>query len=248
MLPFWFYFLAITSAELLTVYLQPLVGVVCHGVILVALLVQSAFAPDVPQRNLLVGLALVPLIRIVSLSLPLVQVPQMYWYPIIYAPLLAATVAVMWVVGLKPSDVGLVRHDWRFQILLGVATGLVYGGLEYMILKPEPLIAGFTLQQIWLPAVILLAATGFVEELMFRGVLQRLAEPAMGSWGGMIYVSLIFAILHVGFFSLLDVIFVLFVALFFAYAVKRTGSLVGVTLSHGIANTLLYLVMPFMLG
>ena len=83
---------------------------------------------------------------------------------------------------------------------------------------------------------------------MFRGVLQRLAEPAMGSWGGMIYVSLIFAILHVGFFSLLDVIFVLFVALFFAYAVKRTGSLVGVTLSHGIANTLLYLVMPFMLG
>ena len=83
---------------------------------------------------------------------------------------------------------------------------------------------------------------------MFRGVLQRLAGPAMGSWRGIIYVSLIFAILHLGFLSLLDVFFVLLVAVFFAYAVKTTGSLIGVALSHGIANILLYLVMPFALG
>lgn len=247
-LSFWLYFLAIASAELLTVYLQPLVGVVCHGAILVALLTQSAFAAESGQRNLTLALGLVPLIRIVSLSLPLVQVPQIYWYPLIYAPLLAATVAVMWITGLKANDVGLVSREWPFQILVGITSGLAYGILEYMILRPEPLVTGLTLQQIWLPAVILLAGTGFVEELMFRGVLQRLAEPAMGSWGGIIYVSLIFTTLHLGFFSLLDLFFVLLVALFFSYAVKRTGSLIGVTLSHGIANILLYLVMPFVLG
>lgn len=248
MLPFWLYFLAIASAELLTVFLDPLVGVVCHGMILVALLIQSAFAADSGRRNLILGLSLVPLIRILSLAMPLVQLPQVYWYPIIYAPLLAATVVVMRIVKLKPSDVGLVRHDLPIQILLGVASGLAFGILEYMILRPKPMITDFTLQQIWLPAVVLLVTTGFVEELMFRGVLQRLAEPAMGFWQGIIYISLIFAILHIGFFSAVDIIFVLVVALFFAYAVKTTGSLIGVTLSHGIANIFLYLVMPFMLS
>lgn len=247
-LPFWLYFFAIASAELLTVYLQPLVGVVCHGMILIALLVQSTFILEPPQRNLLLALSLVPLIRITSLSLPLTELPQIYWYPLIYAPLLAATAVVMRIVGLSVKDVGLVSRDWPFQILVGVASGLAYGGLEYMILRPEPLVTSFTLQQIWLPAIILLVATGFVEELIFRGVLQRLAEPAIGSWMGIIYVSVIFATLHIGFLSLLDVAFVLSVALFLAYAVKTTRSLVGVTLAHGIANSLLYLIMPYMLS
>ena len=247
-LSLWLYFTAILSAELLTVYLQPLVGVACHSMIFVVLLTQSAFVTESQQRNLMLALGLVPLIRIVSLSLPLVQLPQIYWYPIIYAPLLAATIVVMRIVGLKTDDVGLVRRDWPFQILVGLASGLAYGILEYMILEPEPLVTGFTLQQLWLPAVILMAATGFVEELIFRGVLQRLARPVMGSWWGIIYVSLVFAVLHAGFLSLLDVVFVFFVAVFFAYTVERTGSLIGVALSHGIANALLYLVMPYMLG
>lgn len=248
MLPFWLYFLAIALAELLTVYLEPLVGVVCHGIILVALLTQSAFAADSGRRNLTLGLSLVPLIRILSLSMPLVKLPQVLWYPIIYAPLLAATVVVIWIVRLRPKDVGLVRQNLSLQIFLGVVSGFAFGLLEYGILRPKPMVTGFTLQQVWLPAIVLLVTTGFVEELMFRGVLQRLAQPAMGSWQGIIYISLIFAALHVGFFSVADIIFVLLVALFFAYTVKTTGSLIGVSLAHGIANIVLYLVAPFMLG
>lgn len=247
-LPFWLYFLAIAAAELLTVYLAPLVGVVCHGMILIALLIQSAYAADSDRRNLILGLILVPLIRILSLSMPLIRLPQVYWYPIIYAPLLIATIVVMRIVESKPADVGLVRHDLPFQLLIGVFSGFAYGILEYMILRPEPMVASFTLQQIWLPAIILLVTTGFVEELMFRGVLQRLAEPAMGFWQGIIYISLIFASLHIGFFSAVDIIFVFIVALFFAYAVKTTGSLIGVSLAHGIANGFLYLVLPFILS
>lgn len=247
-LPFWLYFVAITSAEFLTVYLQPLAGVLCHGVILVALLVQSAFISMAQKRNLILALTLVPLIRILSLALPLAQLSQIYWYPLIYAPLLVAALVVMRMVELKPSHIGLVIHGWPLQITIGIVTGLAFGAVEYLILRPEPLVASFTLQQIWLPAIILLCTTGFVEELIFRGVLQQLAEPVMGSSWGIIYVSLLFAVLHLGFFSLLDVVFVMIIALFYSAVVKRTGSLIGVTLSHGIANTLLFLVEPFVLG
>ena len=82
---------------------------------------------------------------------------------------------------------------------------------------------------------------------MFRGVLQNLSEALMGRQG-IILISLIFAILHLGFYSWADVIFVFFVALFFAAIVKRTGSLLGAILSHGVANVVLFLVAPFILG
>ena len=86
-----------------------------------------------------------------------------------------------------------------------------------------------------------------VEELIFRGVLQKLAEDVMGI-KGILFISLIFAILHIGFYSILDVVFVLLVSLVFAAIVKKTGSLIGVILSHGLANTVLFLIAPFVLS
>ena len=83
-----------------------------------------------------------------------------------------------------------------------------------------------------------------MEELIFRGVLQRSAVQAFSGWG-IVYVSLLFAILHMGFLSWLDIIFVFAVALFFGWVVKKTGSLLGVTLSHGLTNIVLFLVAPF---
>jgi len=98
-----------------------------------------------------------------------------------------------------------------------------------------------------LPIALMLAATtGFVEEFVFRGVLQRAAAESIGGWRGIIYVNVLFAAMHMGFQSWIDVLFVFAVAMFFAWAVKRTGSLLGVTLAHGITNVMLFLVIPFL--
>jgi membrane protease YdiL (CAAX protease family) len=35
------------------------------------------------------------------------------------------------------------------------------------------------------------------------------------------------------------------VAVVFGWAVRRTGSLLGVTVAHGLTNVILFLVMPF---
>ena len=247
MLSFWLYFLAIALAELLTIYLNLWIGLVCYGIILVTFIIQPVFVEESKKSDLLLGLSLIPIIRIISLALPLIQLPQIYWFPLIYIPLLASTIVLMKSLKIKPGQVGFTKRGLPLQISLGIITGLAFGILEYLILKPEPMIASLTLEQLWLPAVILITTTGFVEELIFRGVLQRLAEAAMGLWG-IIYVSLIFAILHVGFFSTLDVFFVFFIALFFAAIVKKTGSLIGVILSHGVANSILFLVAPFVLN
>lgn len=99
---------------------------------------------------------------------------------------------------------------------------------------------------------MLLLSTGVVEELIFRGVLQKAAVEAFSGWG-IVYVSYIFAILHVGWvraespLALLDIVYVFMVALFFGGVVKKTGLLQRVTLSHGITNIVLFIVAPFLL-
>jgi len=239
------YLLAIALAEVVTIFYMPVWGIACHLLILVAVLLHSAlgFAGKRHSQQLVLSLALVPLVRIISLSMPLVNIPQLWWYPIIYAPLLAAAFVVVCVLGYRPEEVGLTFKWLPVQLGVGL-TGLLFGVVEYFILRLPPLIAELTWQEIWLPALILLASTGFVEEFIFRGVLQRAAVAAF-RWWGIIYVSLLFAILHIGFLSWLDVIFVFIVALFFGWVVKKTGSLIGVSLAHGITNIMLFLIVPF---
>jgi uncharacterized protein len=246
-LPFWLYFIAIALAEVLTIYLYPLVGVIIYSVILIAFIIESVFIPDTKQRKLVLALSLVPLVRILSLSMPLGLLSIVYRFPLIYLPLLSATIVVIWITGLKPIDVGLTFRYWHWQLLGGIVSGIAIGVIEYLIIRPSPLINSLSWQEVWLPALILIFTTGMVEELMFRGVLQNLSDALMGRQG-IIYISLIFAVLHMGFYSWADVIFVFFVGLFFAAMVKRTGSLLGAVLSHGIANSVLFLVAPFILS
>ena len=238
------YLLAITAAEVVTVFVQPVWGIMCHAIVLVAVVVHSASASDHHYQNLILSLALVPLVRIISLSMPLVDIPQIWWYPIIYAPLLAAAIVVARILGLRSKEVGLSFGSFPVQLAVALS-GLLLGVIEYLILTAQPLITELTWQEVWLPALIFLISTGFVEEFIFRGVLQRTAVEVFGGWGGIIYVSLLFTVMHMGFLSLIDVVFVFFVALFFGWVVKKTGSLLGVTLAHGITNIVLHLVAPF---
>jgi len=241
------YLLAIAIAEAVTVAVHPIWGIGAHIAILILVIVHSAVATRYPHRPLLLSLALVPLVRIISLCMPLANIPQIWWYLIIYIPLLAAAVVVMRILNYRPEQVGLT-FKWSPVQLVVALTGVGFGIVEYFILTEEATTTGLVLQQTpLLAAFLLLVCTGFVEEFIFRGVLQHSAVEAFGGWG-IVYVSLLFAILHMGFLSWIDVLFVFVVALFFGWVVKKTGSLLGVTLSHGITNIVLYLVASFFLG
>jgi membrane protease YdiL (CAAX protease family) len=239
------YLLVIVAAEVVTMFYHPLWGMIGHAVIMAAVIVRSARIDDRSQQRLVLSLVLVPLVRIVdlSLSLSLNPVPTMGRFAIVYTPLLVASIVVVRTLGYKWGEVGFNFKSLPVQ--LGIASsGLLFGWVEYFILRPEALITQLTWSEVWPLALILLAFTGFAEEFAFRGVLQRSAMGVLG-WRGIIYVSVLFAIMHIGFQSVLDVVFVFGVAMFFGWAVKKTGSLLGVTLSHGLTNIMLFLVIPF---
>jgi membrane protease YdiL (CAAX protease family) len=239
------YLVAIAIAELVTALVNPISGIIIHIFLLIGLVLHASIVSRQVQRRLYLSLALAPLIRILSLSMPLIKLPRIYWYAIIAVPLLMAVFAVIRMLNLRRREIGFTLHRLRLQLLIGL-TGIPFGIVEYYILKPDPLVESLTWQSILLPAFILLIGTGLVEEVTFRGVIQTSAEETLGRWGW-IYVAGLFAIMHIGYLLLADIVFVLAVGLFFGWVVKETKSLLGVTLSHGVTNIVLYLIVPFLI-
>ncbi|MFC2014419.1 lysostaphin resistance A-like protein [Chloroflexota bacterium] len=237
--------MAIILAEVITVAVGPVLGIICHIILLGSLLLNSALTSEQNYQQLLLSLALVPLIRILSLSMPLADIPQVLWYPIIYVPLMIAAFQVIRILGFSLDQIGFNFRRIYIQLAMAL-TGFLFGIIEYFILAEEAEITGLVLKETWLlSAFLLIVTTGFVEELIFRSVLQRTATQIFGNWG-IVYVSLIFAFVHLIHYSLLDIGFVFVIAMFFGWVVKKTGSLVGVTLSHGVANIVLFLVAPLL--
>lgn len=240
------YLLALALAEALTTLLIQPVGLVLHGLLLLGITAHAALEPDHARQRLLLALTLAPLIRILSLSLPLAGLAQIYWYAIVGAPLFVAAFFAVRASGYSAASIGLrvTRRGLPVQLLIGL-TGLLFGFMEYFILRPPALAPALGLQQIIVPAVILTVFTGLLEEVVFRGLMQRAAGDSLGRWG-VLYVALVFAVLHFGYKSPADVVFVLAVGLFFGYCVARGGSLLGVTLSHSLTNVVLFLIVPFL--
>lgn len=236
------YLVAITGAEVVTNFFNLMAGVTCHIILLAALIVHSSLAAESPSHKLLLSLSLAPLTRIVSLSMPLAYFSPVYWYLIIYPPLFLAAWVAMRRLNFTARETGVNAQRLPLQLLVGLS-GVIFGVGEYLILRPEPLVSELTLGRVLLPALVLGGGTGIVEEFVFRGVVQRASLKALGGWG-LPYVAFLFAVLHLIHHSAVDVVFVFIVALFFGWVVKRTGSLLGVTLSHAITNILLYLIIP----
>ncbi len=240
------YLVAITLAEALTALFEPRVGLALHGLVLVALLLHASLWARNTFRRFLLSLALAPLIRLLSLSLPLPSFPFVYWYMVVGAPLFLAAFVAARMGRVNVKMMGLTWRGWPLQILVA-ATGIGLGYLEYVILRPDPLLPELRLGQILAPALILLVFTGFLEELIFRGLMQYTALRIYGRLG-LLYIAIIFAVLHIGYRSVIDLVFVFIVAIYFGWITQRSGSILGVTLAHGLTNIGLYLVFPFILA
>lgn len=225
-------------------------GMGLHVLLLFVLLIHAAhLAPADPRASrVLAAFALVPLIRILSLGLPFVPFNEVQWMAVIALPLLAGAVAVMYVLGLGPREVYLRLGSLEgLPLQAGVAlSGVGLGVVEFFILAPTgPWIPELTLVHLLPAAVALGLASGLAEEIIFRGILQPEAEKVLGIGPGLLFVAALFAVMHIGFLSALDLLFVFGVGLYFGYVVQRTRNLLGVTFAHGLANVALYLVMPF---
>ncbi|SRR5436309_4518234 len=213
---------------------------------------------DATLAPLLVAASLASLVRVFSLAVPrynFVASPEtnalntIPWLALVSVPLLVSVAAVAYVQRLRPRDLGLAVRSWPEVVQQSAIalTGIPLGLVEFFILRPpDAWIATLTFGSLVLGGLVIFFATGFSEELIFRAILLKRAVEGLGTRGGLLYVTAIFASLHIFFLNGVDLVFVFAVGLFYGFIVLKTRNLWGVILSHSLGNVILYLVAPFL--
>ena len=242
------YLLLVAGAEVSTIY-NPTFGIAFHVAILFSLLTSSVLVKDPVFSGVLLAFAIVPLIRILSLSMPLIHFAYIMWFLLISIPIFIAIFVCMIIQRLSLKDVRMTfakAKDLPIEVgivLLALPTGI----LEYYLLTPEPLLYELEPALLIAPVLIIVLYTGFVEELAFRGLMQYHAVKMMG-WWGILFITTTFAVMHIGNLNYWDVLLAFALGGVYALVVRKTGSIYGVTLSHGLVNVILFLIGPVYLA
>lgn len=270
------YLVLISLAEISVAYIDIPAGILFHIAILFVLFVHYGFITNdkmsfniiqwrfirekkkpsslaqlfIDRRNrlssLILALTLVPLIRILSLVMPLSTFAPIYWFIIIGVAVYLAFIALVIQQRIELKECGIRLPKLKHLpleigiILLAVPLGVA----EYYILRPLPVIDSFSITNIVIAVLILFIATGLMEELIFRGLIQKKAIAILGPWKGILFVTLIFAILHVGNLSILGVLLVFSIGGLYSITVYKTKTIIGVTISHTLLNVFLFIICP----
>lgn len=253
------------------------------------------------------ALLLVPLFRLVNLGMPVFFNLTIYWFPLVYGPLIPGLyllkrsrdsltpqgdsstwililpgllVLILLVVAdgqldshVDPSAV--ITVFWFLVIYGALAVGIYtnrrsgnpsrsrerlkrilpfvpcilmlavfLAELEFRILDPVALIPKWSPVNLLVIGVIMFGFVGFVEELLFRGVLQPTLESRFGAVPGLLLSSGVFGLMHSGYGLPQELLFAFVIGLLLGVIYDWTDSIGLVTVLHGALNVFLFAVIP----
>ena len=199
-----------------------------------------------PERQLILALALLPLVQLLSLSLPTRLIPTVQWFVLIGLPIYVLLIVAAYRLHLGRDEIGLRLTRWQPQarvVLLGAALAIP----GYLILRPEPIVADPTPVNLVTAMVIVAIFGGVLEEGLFRGVIQSIAERSMAR-GSVAVSAFATGLLYSSSLDLRYMIFAVLVGVAFGTVVRRTGSLVGVAGGHAALLAGQLVLLPAVFG
>ncbi len=185
---------------------------------------RSPLAIGDPSVRVLPAIALPALLRLLSMTLPVPELPHAAWLILAGAPLLLAVLAASRLATMDVRELSLARisTDWRS---LAIALSGIPIGLALAATTPnDPGLAIDTPIAAAAAGIALTACAAVPEELIFRGVLQPLLSDASRRYG-LVLTAVTFGATYVGTRSLAAVGIMLLVGLLYGWEVRRTHSL-----------------------
>ena len=228
----------------LTIVVDARLGFLCYGVGWFAFLIYAIADEQTERQRFSIILLLIPSIRIINLSVPFDEIPIIV--TLAFDGLLTLLIVFLFSrklalnlpqLGLKPT-VG----DLRSQTLVALS-GFPLGWLGYYIFAPQPLMTLDHPLQWLLITFMVVIGIGMPTELIFRGVMLRVATEYLGPYG-VVFIAVIYAILHIGYGSLFVVLYVLVLGLYFSWIVIKTKCIVGVSFASGLLYLLTFILAP----
>jgi uncharacterized protein len=243
---YWLIVFIIVSTEITFTFVSISIGVIIYLTILIILLITVLIKCQEPNHPLYSALALIPLIRIISVSLPLTGLPEVFAFFAISIPLFVTGVMVAKIVRLTPTAMGFRIYALHKQLLIAL-TGLPLGFIKFYIIKPDITNISVAPVEIFMWIIAFIFCVGLLEEFLFRGIIFKVANKFLSYNKAMCFTSLLYAALTISSKSLFNVIYAFLVSILFCRIFIWKESIVGISLAHGIINITFYLICPHIL-
>ncbi len=200
-------------------------GIWIHIGLLISLTLSSIFIKDSEIHKMHQSLILLPVLRLINLSMPAYYEKTLYSFILLYGILAIPVSIALTNQGLTRTQLGMTfKKIWLYSPL-SILLGLLLGGGEYLIIRTNSLISDLSTFNLLMLSIVMIFFVGLVEEIIFRSILQNRLQIALGNRSGLVITSILFGLMHTGYGSRGEVLYASFVGIFIGYLFYKTRSL-----------------------
>ncbi|MDY9928089.1 type II CAAX endopeptidase family protein [Methanosarcina sp.] len=236
--------IAIAFAELLIFSGRINEAAVAYTLLLIILSFSIIVSKKLEIRKIHQAFILLPILRLVNLSMPIFFESNLYSFLFIYVPMaIPATIISVHqeIPGEKKAD---LLKKMKVYLPFSILAGLILAEAEYLIIRTSPLIPDLSPVNLLQLTIIMIFVVGFVEEFIFRGIIQTRLEEFLGPAGGILLASLLFGIMHSSYGTHYEIAYTFLAGGILGYLFYRTKSLSLVVMIHGFINIFLFGLIP----
>ncbi|HEY77666.1 MAG TPA: CPBP family intramembrane metalloprotease [Dehalococcoidia bacterium] len=241
--------LGITVCEWLFAYQDPRLGItLALFLALVIYLVTPIVKLGQPFTDAAESLVLIPLYILFTSSLPWFFLSQALLLPAVYSAVIALCAWHIYRKRISLREIGFRRDKWLKHVLTGILVGAPLGVIEYFIITPAAAFPTFEIKYLLRDLFYMVVFVGIGEEVLFRGLVQRDMTNLFGGKWGLLVASLMFGVMHLTWRSIPELVFTFLAGMIFGYLYHRSRNLTAPIIAHGVGNTILVAVMPYLIG
>ncbi|MDI9396130.1 MAG: type II CAAX endopeptidase family protein [Euryarchaeota archaeon] len=239
--------LAIAIAELMIYSGMIIEAMEVHAALLIGLSLSMLYIKNVEIQKTYQALILLPVLRLVNLSMPAFYDITLYLFVFIYGLLTIPVTIALISQGFTRERLGITFRRIGIYIPLSIVIGLLLGVGEYLIFETDYLIPDLSIINLLMLTLVMVFLVGLVEETIFRSILQNRLEMFLGSRGGIIVTSALFGLMNSGYENIIGFFYAFLVSFLIGYMFYKTRSLPLVAMTHGFINVFLFGIIPHLL-
>jgi len=239
--------LAIAIAEFMIYSGRVIEAMEMHAILLFGLSLSMLYIKNVEIQKTYQAFILLPVLRLVNLSMPAFYEITLYSFVFIYGLLTIPVTIAITNQGFTREQIGITFKRMWLYIPLSIILGLLLGIGEYFIIETNYLIPDLSIITLLMLTLVMVLLVGLIEEIIFRSILQNRLEIFLGSRGGIIMTSILFGLMHSGYGNIIEIFYTFLMGFIIGYLFYKTRSLPLVTMIHGFINVFLFGVIPHLL-
>ncbi|AKB58106.1 CPBP family intramembrane glutamic endopeptidase [Methanosarcina barkeri] len=231
-------------AELLIFAGRMKLAIWIHIGVLIALSLSDIVVKNLKIYRIYQALMLLPILRLVNLSMPVFFNTTLYTFVLVYAPLLVPLGIIVIDQRSSFEHIGITAKNLPVYIILSIPLSFLYGLGEYFTIHPGYLIPDLSIRNLFILTFIMVFFVGLVEEIIFRSILQVRIEDVLGVKEAVLIAGLLFGLMHSGYGTFHEVLYTVVGGLFMGFAFYKTRNLPFIVLLHGFVNVFLFGIFP----